>query len=80
MARCQPIVDVTLLGFLLTTRPQESFLFQPRGLETWSSLISTWLRQVEGFCLRVGTNRERAWALAKEDALAYRVVGGARLR
>ena len=25
-----------------------------------------------GSCRRAGTNQERAWALAKEDALAYR--------
>ena len=30
--------------------------------------LSSWLRQMEGFCRRVGTNR----ALAKEDAQAYR--------
>ena len=27
---------------------------------------------MEGFCRRVGTNREQAWALAKEDAEVYR--------
>ena len=26
---------------------------------------------MEGFCRRVGTNREQAWALAKEDAPVY---------
>ena len=30
---------------------------------------------MEGFCRKVGTNRERAWALAKEDALAYQDNG-----
>ena len=34
--------------------------------------LSSWLRQMEGFCRMVGTNREQAWTLAKEDALAYR--------
>ena len=36
-----------------------------------------------GVCRRVGTNREQAWALAKEDAEAYQltgIVGGVRLR
>ena len=32
--------------------------------------LSSW--QMEGFCWRVGTNREQGWTLAKEDALAYR--------
>ena len=34
--------------------------------------LSSWLRQMEGLGRRVGTNREQAWALAKEDAEAYR--------
>ena len=34
--------------------------------------LSTWLRQMEGFYRRVGIYREQAWALVKEDALAYR--------
>ena len=29
-------------------------------------------RQIKEFCRRVGSDREQAWALAKEDALAYR--------
>ena len=33
---------------------------------------NTWLKQIEGFCRRVGTDREQDWALTKEDALAYR--------
>ena len=33
---------------------------------------TTWLRQREEYCHRIGTDRVRAWALAKEDAKAYR--------
>ena len=32
----------------------------------------TWLKQMEGYCRGVGADLERAWALAKGDALAYR--------
>ena len=34
--------------------------------------LSTWLRQMEEFCRRFGTDKEWAWALDKEDVLAYR--------
>ena len=33
-----------------------------------------WLRQMEGYCRGVETDRVRAWALAQENAKAYRRV------
>ena len=33
---------------------------------------ATWLKQMEGYCRGVGTDRARAWTLAKEDVNAYR--------
>ena len=39
--------------------------------------LSTRLRQMEGFCRRIGADRERS--LAKKDALAYRARWRARL-
>ena len=37
--------------------------------------LSTRLRRMEEFCRWVRTNREQAWALAKDDALARGGVG-----
>ena len=33
---------------------------------------SLWLIKMEGFCRRVGTDREQDWALPMEEALAFR--------
>ena len=30
--------------------------------------LSSWLKQMEGFRKKAGTNKEQAWALAKENA------------
>ena len=42
----------------------------PEWRKPYRSLL-TWLKQMDGHCQRLGTDRLDAWALAKGDSKAY---------